>query len=271
MADLIIPDISEFQGSVDWKKLVNSGYPAAIIRAHNGSRVDNTFKSNRVNSHANGIKALGIYQYLLSGTDAAKQANALCDAVGALKPGEWLICDLESGSGDQSGRAAAWRKAVMSRLHDDGSTEELYSGESFYNSHRLSSAGFKRIWVAAYRSTEPTLSHEEWQFTDAHSFPGIARPCDASRFHGTISQLLTHTAQEIDMTPAQAAQLADVHKAVVESTIKSAVDGAPHNLGAHTAATNGVVFATKAELDAVKTQLAAIAATLSAVAKKIGA
>jgi GH25 family lysozyme M1 (1,4-beta-N-acetylmuramidase) len=84
MAQLTIPDVSEFQGNIDWAKLVRGGYPAAVIRAHNGNRADHKFAANRTGAHAAGIQALGMYQYVVAGQDAATQAGELCDLVGAL-------------------------------------------------------------------------------------------------------------------------------------------------------------------------------------------
>lgn len=206
MSDLVIPDLSEFQGTVDWHTLVSSAYPAAIIRAHNGSRADHQWAANRAGAHANGIKALGIYQYLQASHDAAAQAVALCDLIGTLKPGEWAICDLEEGTGDQSARAHAWYSTVAGRLHN-ASSEELYSGDYFYGAHHLSAAGFSRIWLAAYSSSEPSAVHELWQFTDARHFPGVSGSNDASIFHGTVAQLLEHVnpaAPKPKPTPAPA-------------------------------------------------------------------
>lgn len=191
MTDLYIPDISEFQGTVNWKALIAGAYPAAIIRAHNGSRADHQWAANRASAHANGIKALGIYQYIQAGLNIVTQANGLCDLIGTLKPGEWAICDLEEGTGDQSTRAHEWYTTVAGRLHNAAS-EELYSGDYFFGAHHLSAAGFKRIWLAAYSTTEPKTAHEMWQFTDARHFPGISGNTDGSVFHGTIDQLLSH-------------------------------------------------------------------------------
>jgi hypothetical protein len=111
---------------------------------------------------------------------------------------------------------------------------------------------------------------------------------------------------EDDMTPAQAQQLATVaaevaalKAALVDPTIKSLIDGAPHTLGDHTAATNDWAFVTKntitalkaqadtlavevaalktsaataaADVAALKTGLAAAVTTLQAIAAKVGA
>lgn len=200
MTELVIPDISEFQGTVDWHALMAAAYPVAIVRAHNGSRADHQWAANRAGAHAAGIRGLGIYQYLLATHDAAVQAAALCDLIGTLRPGEWAICDLEEGTGDQSGRAHAWYTTVATRLHN-ASSEELYSGDYFYGAHHLSASGFSRIWVAAYSSTEPSTVHELWQFTDARHFPGITGATDASVFHGSTAQLLAHVNPPAPPTP----------------------------------------------------------------------
>lgn len=203
MSDLVIADTSEFQGRINWQAYVAAGFPAAIIRAHNGYRADHTFVVNRSDAHAAAIRALGMYQYLAASRDAAAQANELCDLVGPLRPGEWLICDLEEGAGDQEARGHAWLSTVVGRLHDAGTAEELYSGAYFLLAHNLAASGFKRIWVASYGTAEPGIPHEEWQFTDARSFPGMSGPCDASLFHGTIEQLLAHIGTPSTTTPAE--------------------------------------------------------------------
>lgn len=203
MSDLVIADTSEFQSRINWQAYVAGGFLAAIIRAHNGYRADYQFVANRSGAHAAAIRALGMYQYVVAGRDAAAQANELCDLVGELQPGEWLICDLEEGSGDQEARGHAWLSTVVNRLHDAGTAEELYSGGYFLLAHNLSAAGFRRIWVASYGTAEPGIPHEEWQFTDAHSFPGISGATDASIFHGTIGQLLARIGTSSTTTPAE--------------------------------------------------------------------
>lgn len=197
MTDLVIPDVSEFQGVIDWGRLT-AACPAVIMRLHNGTRLDNYAVANRAGAHAHGVHALGLYQYLPAAVSPASAANAFCDAVGVLRPGEWPILDLEEGSGDQSGRAHTWYATVAARLHD-GPAEELYSGEYFFGAHNLAAAGFARIWVAAYGSGEPGIAHELWQFTDARAFPGISGSTDASLFHGSIIDLLFHTLSEDTM------------------------------------------------------------------------
>jgi hypothetical protein len=93
---------------------------------------------------------------------------------------------------------------------------------------------------------------------------------------------------EDDMTPAQAAQLAAVaaevaaiKAAVVDPSIKSLIDGAPHSIGEHVQATNDWAWVTRAEVTAMKAELdtlksevtgavTALEAAVKAIATKLG-
>jgi GH25 family lysozyme M1 (1,4-beta-N-acetylmuramidase) len=187
---LLVPDLSEWQGDVDWPTLVGASYPAVIIRAYNGTRADHQFARNRDHAHAAGVRALGLYAYLVASRDAEDQAAEFVHTVGHLRAGEWPIVDCEAGAGNQGPRVKAWAKHVARALGNDDPW--LYSGEAFYREHGLAGSGVpaSRTWIAAWRSTEPTTGHELWQYTDHRTVPGVKTPVDCSRFHGTLAQLL---------------------------------------------------------------------------------
>jgi hypothetical protein len=175
--NLIVPDISEYQGTPSL-----AGLPAVIIRAHNGYRPDNSFAANRAAAHAAGCQAVGLYQYLLAGADPVAQAQLLLATVGPLQPGEWLICDLEESleaGDDQQPRWQAWQQTVAPHTP----TAWLYTYLSFAQAHNLTPD-----WVADYSTTEPSSPHLLWQNTDAYQWPWGRS--DASIFHGDISQLV---------------------------------------------------------------------------------
>lgn len=188
--DLLIPDLSEWQGTVDWPTLIGGGYPAAIIRAYNGQRPDLQFEHNRQQAHAHGIRALGLYAYLDAGRSVADQAAEFVHLVSPLQAGEWPICDYEA-AGLTPADAQAWTTAVGRSLGVE--TPWLYASEYVYRSEHLAqSAGVpaQRTWLAAWGPTEPTEGHELWQYTDHRTVPGVGGPVDCSTFHGDITQLL---------------------------------------------------------------------------------
>jgi hypothetical protein len=196
---LLLPDLSEFEPGADMHgiKAVNGG--AAIVRACYGtSHPDKVF--TRLRAAASGFAFLGIYGYLAAGQDAAAQAHAFVKIVGELGAHEIPILDLEEGSGNQAARAAAWASVVdeafgLTCLPLNGRSW-LYSGMAFAQEHGLGPvfAGARHTWVAAYRSTEPTIGHTLWQSTNGKdgihvtSWPGAGK-CDTNLYHGTLAQL----------------------------------------------------------------------------------
>lgn len=197
---LLVPDISEWQGQVDWPALVAAQYPAAIIRVYNGTRADYEYSRNREQAHTAGIRALGLYAYLDAGRPVIEQAAAFCGLVGHLEPGEWPIVDCETGS-DAEQRVHDWVAYVAHTLGWGDVWQ--YSGESFYRDQNLGADGVpaSRTWLAAYGPTAPSEAHELWQYTDHRTVTGISGPVDCSEFAGDITALLAAVGWPAKTTP----------------------------------------------------------------------
>ena len=176
---LLLPDVSEFQAPAsgnapNWTGIKAQNGGAACIRVGYGNaHLDGMLVSNRAKIKALKFGFCGLYQYLRAGQDVHSQANAFIGWIGPhLNPGEIPILDLEEGSGDQSSRANQWFGIIdaeygLAKLPLN-QRSWLYSGESFAEEHGLGPvfAGARHTWVAAYRSTEPTLGHTLWQSTN---------------------------------------------------------------------------------------------------------
>jgi GH25 family lysozyme M1 (1,4-beta-N-acetylmuramidase) len=180
---VLMADVSEFQPDINdaaylaWSR-------AIIIRAAYGATHDDRawFGGQRRDLlHAGGARFVGIYQYIRADQDPARQAAALVELVGPLRPGEKLIADIEEGSGNLLEVWRIWSALVAGATGDE---PWLYSGLNFAAAHHLSPVE----WVAAYQAAEPATPHVLWQFSDGFQVPGIGR-CDCSVFRGTISQL----------------------------------------------------------------------------------
>jgi GH25 family lysozyme M1 (1,4-beta-N-acetylmuramidase) len=205
---LIVPDFSEWQGEVDWGKVIGGGYPAAIIRVFNGSRADRQYARNRSQAHAHRVRALGLYSFMLPGGTGhiEDQAAEFVKLVGRLEPGEWPILDHEA-QGVTKNMASTWISYVGRHLH--GAEPWLYASEYLFRTEDL--AGLvpaRRTWLAAYGPHEPREGHELWQYTDHRLIPGVAHPCDASTFHGDVTDLLHAVAQQVPATPGPTANAA---------------------------------------------------------------
>ena len=197
---LLLPDLSEFEPNADMHGIKAANGGAAIIRACYGtSHPDAVF--GKLRAAASGFAFLGIYEYLTAFQDAATQAHTFVKLVGKLAPHEVPILDLEEGSGDQSGRAAAWFGVVdeafgLSTL-PLSRRSWLYSGQSFAVAAGLAPVfrSARRTWVAAYRDTDAgLLPHSLWQSTNGVvganrvSWPGCGH-CDTNQYNGTLAQL----------------------------------------------------------------------------------
>jgi GH25 family lysozyme M1 (1,4-beta-N-acetylmuramidase) len=180
---LHLADVSEHQGSVDWRAYA-AHTPAAIARAHNGFRPDHAFPAFLTAMRAH-LAVRGFYGYVIAGRDPVEQAHEFAAAVGRLQPEEFAVCDLEEGDGDQSRRAEAWCRVVDELC---GGTTWVYSGEAFWRGHLAGVDRLRPRWVAKYSTRAPALGHVLWQHADNELHPGIGR-CDCSIFDGTIDQL----------------------------------------------------------------------------------
>lgn len=183
MADIRMSDVSEFQESVNAPAYLG-GYSCLIVRAHNGYRPDNMWPGRRDYLRRFPFVALGFYQYVVPDRDAAQQARDFCACVGPLRGNEFVICDLEEGSGDQTPRAEAWLQIVDAHY---GMPSTLYAGESFFRDQLGGAARWRARprWMAAYRVVEPTDPHELWQNTSRAYFPGLPGLVDGNVFHGS--------------------------------------------------------------------------------------
>lgn len=89
-------DVSSYQKNIDWKKVKQSGINYAILRGviKNGS-LDSTFETNYQNAILNGIKILGVYQFLyaLDENMAKNDAINMINKLNGKKLNIWL--DLE--------------------------------------------------------------------------------------------------------------------------------------------------------------------------------
>lgn len=220
MPDLVIPDDSQFQGTINWPTLADHlrrtyGGAAAITRVNYGAVAVDTFADRNIDgARAAGFDVLGWYCYLRAGDDPVAAANVfgrVLQAHGGLRPNEFVDCDDEEGSGDQAGRVNAFLDRVDAILREKPEQDAWYSGLNFAVVHNLAAARGHR-WIAAYGAPEPSAPHDLWQFTDAMAFPGISGPCDASVFHGSIDDLrrLIGASGVLMFTPSE--KLALVHR-----------------------------------------------------------
>jgi GH25 family lysozyme M1 (1,4-beta-N-acetylmuramidase) len=188
---LTLPDISEFQGVVDWP---NFGSQVAIVRLCYGDlHVDKQADTN-IDGARSKCVACGWYCYLVAGRDPVVQANMFCrilQAHGGLKPNEFVVVDDEESTGaNEAQRITAFLDRCDAALNEKAAQDWWYSGLNFSIAHNLAAARGHR-WIAAYNASEPTTAHDLWQFTSSGSMAGVAGHVDLSIYHGTIEDFMS--------------------------------------------------------------------------------
>jgi len=202
------PDVSKWQGDgVDWKTLT-SQRDVACIRAMYGTGVDVDFVRNRTAAHANGIGVLGMYHYVVKGTDVATQARAYLNAIGTLAPNEFDILDLEDDM-DLASAATTWF-GIVEAAHKRQAT--CYSGDQHLrtdvapyttqNAALVAAVGTRPRWVARYSVSKPFSTYDAWQYSETDTGEGIPGQHDDSRYEGTLDQF---KARFLGTTPVQTA------------------------------------------------------------------
>lgn len=197
-------DVAKYQGTIDWKKVAESGVDFAMIRV--GYRTlktgeiiaDTNAKYNMQEATKYGIK-IGAYFFstAISKEEAIEEANWVADYVAKYKITYPVVYNCE-GFEDSENRQYSMTKsqrtdmaiAFLDKIKDRGYTPMFYAsknemeGDTKWEVSRMQSK--YKIWVAQYPGvpypqTEKSSysgKHDMWQYTNNGTVPGISKPVD---------------------------------------------------------------------------------------------
>lgn len=204
------PDVSSYQGSVDWGRVKSAGAGFGIAKASEGRTfTDPTFSKNWEGMKAAGIKVRGAYHFGHPGESADDQASHFASIVGRPSSGEFLVLDIESATRAMV-EAGNWTKKTQNAVSDwcvsfVGQVKTktgvgynrmwIYTGEWFWDPQAGGSNALSEypLWVSGYAASPPMprgwLSWTMWQYTDKAEWSGISGGTDSSKFHGSQAEL----------------------------------------------------------------------------------
>jgi lysozyme len=198
--NLLVVDLSHFDGTVDYHALKEAGIVGVIYKATEGvSYGDSTYLSSKRRALQAGL-LWGSYHFGTSDEIAAQVSNYLNYAAPTID--ELMCLDYEpNGSQTMSEeQAVEWVKAVETGLGRPGDVV-LYSGNLIKETATQPNYAFwgaRRLWLAQYGETPmlpaPWKNYWLWQYTDGtvgpapHGAGGILS-CDCNSFPGTPEQL----------------------------------------------------------------------------------
>lgn len=181
-----IIDVSEFQKSIDWTKVVNAGLALAVIRVQHGTNhEDLTYKTNIPAAISAGAN-YGVYAYFngLSVSDSEVEAtnfyNRTQAVIGTSRQPRLYMIDVEENT-VTSGTLAASVTAYLNKLNSLGVPDSkivIYVSNALHNSIDTTRT---QIWIPSYgdndgtviNSTKPLHAYDLWQYTSQGHVAGI--------------------------------------------------------------------------------------------------
>lgn len=197
-------DISHYQGTINWDRLVHNKetkFPIHFIflkATEGGDHGDNTFSQNFGQARRFGF-IRGAYHYFIPTTDAHKQADFFIRTVQLAKGDLPPVLDVET-TGRKSPQelkvaVKTWLDRIESHygvkpiLYTSYKFKERYLSDSIFNTYPY--------WIAHYYvdSVRYEGKWHFWQHTDVGTVPGIEKEVDLNVFNGTLEELQALTLQ----------------------------------------------------------------------------
>ncbi|WP_349535154.1 phage tail spike protein [Leuconostoc citreum] len=185
--DGVIPDISEFQGNINWDRVLANGLALAIVRVQYGAnREDLTYKTN-VSSLSRLSANFSVYSYLTASnnTEAELEAQRLYErtksALGNGKQPRFYMIDVEEQTGANMRDIV---DAYMNKLNKLGVEDKrivLYIANHLYTQFNLNVSRAGGVVIPAYRDTPPDHDYDLWQYTDSGQIDGIDGKVDLNK------------------------------------------------------------------------------------------
>jgi lysozyme len=198
-------DVSDFQGTVNWQAVKNSGITFAFAKATEGT----TFTARTFARNWSEMKRVGIipgaYHFGHPGSDPVAQARRFAATVKNANGGKFsgalqLVLDIEVTDGRSPAQVSAWIVSFINEIKaQTGRPGIIYTGFFFWRDRAGNSANNLNcpLWLAAY-VPESQLAHliprawttwTFWQYTDRGSVPGVSGNVDRDVFNGNLTTL----------------------------------------------------------------------------------
>lgn len=209
MVNIKCIDVSEWQDTVDWKKVKAAGYGHAILRAGFGrsaTQKDKEFEQNYKNAKAAGVK-LGAYwySYAIDKADAVKEAKACLEVLKGKTLDMPVFFDMEESSMTKLGKSTltAMAKAFCEEIKKGGFRAGVYSNPNWFtnylNYNELKS--LYPIWLAQYYK-EAQYECDIWQYSSTGKVNGIAGNVDMNIIYSESIVAQKEDSETVDLETA---------------------------------------------------------------------
>ncbi|MFI3325601.1 MAG: GH25 family lysozyme [Clostridia bacterium] len=187
-------DVSNYQGTIDFSEVKDSGVEVVIIRVASGSEYeDSKWEKNYENATDEGLY-IGFYQYVTATSvdEAVTQANYFYELIKDKTYDFGLVMDFEPSDDLGTETINEIALAYLEKLEIlTGETPIIYSDVSRIKNVWNSSLSKYPLWVAEYDVSEPSSTGDwsEWigfQYSDTGSVNGVDGDVDLDYFKSSF-------------------------------------------------------------------------------------
>lgn len=216
-------DISNWQGSVNFSAVKNSGVEIVYIKATEGNFYTDPYLHEFYDGAVNNGLLVGFYHFFSPSVSVSEQARYFINAISGLTSDCRLVLDLEeSGSYGPAELSRISNKFLEEVEANTGLKVALYTYSSFANNNIKPGYGLEGypLWIAEYGTKSPKSnsiwgsSYAGWQYSNTGYVPGVNGNCDLDTFN---SGILLNSRLSIPGDRKQQAGDSDIKDYVVKS------------------------------------------------------
>ena len=184
-------DISNWQGSIDFSQVKNSGTQIVYILASQGNYFIDSYLQEFYNGAISNGLLVGFYHFFDPAVSVESQAEYFINAIKGLTSNCKLVLDLEKAGSYGASELSKLAVEFLEKVKELTDTEvAIYTYVSFANNNIVSGYGLENypLWIAEYGVNSPKgnpiwgNSYAGWQYSDTGSVAGINGNVDMDVF-----------------------------------------------------------------------------------------
>lgn len=188
-------DISNWQGSVNFSEVKNSGVQIVYIEASEGNFYTDPYLQEFYDGASSNGLLIGFYHFFSPSVSASEQARYFTNAISGMTSDCRLVLDLEESGGYGAAELSIIANEFLEAVEaNSGLKVALYTYASFANNNISPGYGLEKypLWIAEYGSSSPESnpiwgsSYAGWQYSDTGYVPGVNGNCDLDTFNSEI-------------------------------------------------------------------------------------
>lgn len=188
-------DISNWQGSVNFSEVKNSGVQIVYIEATEGNFYTDPYLQEFYDGASDNGLLIGFYHFFSPSVSVSEQARYFTNAISGMTSECRLVLDLEESGGYGPSELSSLANEFLQEVESNSGLDvALYTYASFANNNIETGYGLENypLWIAEYGTSSPEdnpiwgSSYAGWQYSDTGYTPGVNGNSDLDTFNSGI-------------------------------------------------------------------------------------